>query len=179
MQPRILFCGCTEYAKSSKRSCRCSSDCQSNQQKCSTSFLWYVSLMFRYMLRNMLITYSVLFFLVCFPNVSGAICCARTDAVMAWSFLQWLEAASATGIKLFLIVDGLDQMAATATGSSDDPIGFLPKTLPVGIRCVLSTGPGITLSSLAQRGCGAITIRPMDEKQVLLLFSLQLCNLSF
>ncbi len=79
-------------------------------------------------------------------------------------FLQWLEAASATSIKLFLILDGIDLMSQAM--SSEDPIGFLPKSMPEGIRCILATGPGNTLTSLAQRGCGAITIWPMDEKQV-------------
>lgn len=79
-------------------------------------------------------------------------------------FLQWLEAASATSIKLFLVLDGIDLMSQAM--SSEDPIGFLPKSMPEGIRCIISTGPGNTLTSLAQRGCGALTIWPMDEKQV-------------
>jgi hypothetical protein len=64
------------------------------------------------------------------------------------------------------VCDGIDEMAQTQ--SSDDPVGFLPKTFPGGVRCILTTGPGNTLTSLAQRGCGAITIWPMDEKQVCL-----------
>ena len=93
--------------------------------------------------------------------------CLRSDVAPGCAYVwQWLEAASATGIKLFLILDGIDLMSHAM--SSDDPIGFLPKSMPEGIRCILTTGPGNALTSLAQRGCGAITIWPMDEKQVCL-----------
>ena len=82
---------------------------------------------------------------------------------MISEFPLWLAAAASTALKLILIVDGIDQMAQKR--ASDDPIGFLPKTLPSGVRCIVSTGPGPTLTSLAQRGCGAITLWPMDEQQ--------------
>jgi hypothetical protein len=74
-------------------------------------------------------------------------------------YWQWLEAASNTGLKLFLILDGIDEMAHTR--SSDDPIGFLPKAMPPGVRCILSSGPGNTLTSLAQRGCGGKFVLPL------------------
>lgn len=96
---------------------------------------------------------------------------------MVSEFPLWLEAASATGVKIFLILDGIDLMAQTQ--SSDDPIGFLPKNLPGGVRCILTTGPGNTLTSLAQRGCGAITIWPMDEKQKESLINAYLVDIQY
>jgi len=88
---------------------------------------------------------------------------AVRPAELLLDFPLWLEAASNTGVKLFLILDGIDHCSLAS--HSDDPIAFLPKQFPAGVRCIVSTGPGKALTSLAQRGCGAATIRPLDEKQ--------------
>jgi len=88
---------------------------------------------------------------------------AVRPAELLLDFPLWLEAASHTGVKLVLVLDGVDRCAIGS--HADDPIAFLPSHLPQGVRCIVSTGPGKALTSLGQRGCGAVTIRPLDEKQ--------------
>ncbi len=46
-------------------------------------------------------------------------------------FRLWLEAASNTGLKIFLILDGIDRCSRTSNANSD-VISFLPKLMPPG-----------------------------------------------
>ena len=49
-------------------------------------------------------------------------------------------------------------------------------TVVSGIRCIVSTGAGPALTSLAQRGCGAITVWPITEQQRQLILDTYLAN---
>ena len=50
---------------------------------------------------------------------------------MEIEFRLWLEAASHTGIKIFLILDSIDRFSKTSNASSD-LLFFLPKLIPPG-----------------------------------------------
>ena len=78
------------------------------------------------------------------------------DALKA-DFTAWLSKAAGQG-RVVLVLDGLDHLE-----DRDDALdlGWLPVSIPAGIRLALSTLPGHAKAELQRRGWTALTIQPL------------------
>lgn len=87
---------------------------------------------------------------------------ATTDSVRD-QFSRWLSDAARSG-RTILVLDALDQLGER---DSAPDLGWLPATVPLELKLIVSTSPGRTLEALTRRGwtapASSLLLAPFDE----------------
>jgi tetratricopeptide (TPR) repeat protein len=81
------------------------------------------------------------------------------------SFSNWLyraeHHATQAGIPLLIVVDAINQL-----DESGQRLAWLPKTIPAGVKLLISTTPGEAGNRLEERGWAGLEVRPLEDERV-------------
>ncbi len=81
------------------------------------------------------------------------------------SFANWLFRAEhlthQAGIPMLIVVDALNQL-----DESSQRLTWLPKTIPAGVKLMISTTPGETAERLSERAWGSLEVTPLEDERV-------------
>ncbi len=88
-----------------------------------------------------------------------------TEEQLTRSFPNWLfraeRLAADAGVNVLLVIDALNQL-----GPTDRGLAWLPKTMPSGIKVIVSTTPGETEDRLVVRDWEELVLTPIDSIDV-------------
>jgi len=81
------------------------------------------------------------------------------------SFADWLfrceHLSSQAGIEVIIAIDAVNQL-----DESGRRLSWLPKTIPAGVKLVISTTPDETHDTLVERGWEILEVKPLDDERM-------------